>query len=364
MAVVERFSFMKYGMAGLLFLTLLVGGGYLLIPWQAPAGSPGEAPVFVPPPGSTTPTAAAARPSQTPAPTETPAPTPPPTLTLTPTVEPVCGGPPSMTILVSGVASEGYLYGLADAVRVVRVDFQEPSLAVLALPRDLWVRIPGIADHGVREGKLNQAYFYGTEGMGYYDGAGGGSGLLAMTLRDNFGLEVDHTLAVNLYAFRDIVDAMGGVDVYFSEPVYIKRFGEPKLYKKAGTRHLSGKEAEKVVRSRIGIGDLGRIQNQTVVLKAAAAKMLSPASVKHLPAIVKSLIQKTQTDLSPAEIGKLICLAEKLDLQDDLRFQEFPNQLVSGVWIRDHHLGYTAYALTYDPQEMRRFLEDFADEQG
>jgi LCP family protein required for cell wall assembly len=269
-----------------------------------------------------------------------------------------------MSLLISGVASEGYMYGLADAVRVVRVDFQTQSVSILSLPRDMWVRIPGIADHGVREGKLNQAYFYGTQGMGYYDGSGYGSGLLALTLQENFGLQVDHYVAVNLYAFRDIVDAMGGVDVYLPSPVYIKRYGEPKLYKKAGYRHLSGKEAEKVVRARIGIGDFGRIQNQTVVLKAVAAKMLSPANVKHLPTIVKSLIQETQTDLSPSEISKLICLAEKVDPDKDISFQEIPQPLMKGAWIRDDHLGYIAYALTYDPQEIQRFMADFEDGEG
>jgi branched-chain amino acid aminotransferase len=71
-----------------------------------------------------------------------------------------------MNILISGVASDSYLYGLADAIRIARIDFQLKKVTVLALPRDLWVQIPGLEDEGITAGKLNQAYFYGSEGMG------------------------------------------------------------------------------------------------------------------------------------------------------------------------------------------------------
>ena len=75
--------------------------------------------------------------------------------TLTPTIEPVCGGPPSLNILISGVSSNSYLYGLADAIRIARVDFQTKEVFVLALPRDLWVQIPGLESRGIDAGKIN-----------------------------------------------------------------------------------------------------------------------------------------------------------------------------------------------------------------
>lgn len=264
-----------------------------------------------------------------------------------------------MTVIVSGVASEGYLYGLADAVRVVHLDFQRETISVLSLPRDMWVDIPLIADHGIEAGKLNQAYFYGTEGMGYYDGPGDGSGLLAHTLQVNFGLHVDHYLAVNLQAFRQIVDAMGGVDVYFPNPVYTKWFGEPKLFKKAGNRHLTGKEAEKVVRTRIEIGDFGRIQQQTLVLKAVAAKMLTPSGLKRLPALVKTLKNNVQMDLSPAEIRTAICLLEHIDPQEDISFYDIPQDMLRGTRVRDTHLDYMPYVLLYDTEEIKKVIADF-----
>ena len=240
---------LKYGALFGLVVVVIFGAGFAIFSWNVPLGPTLEVstatyqPVEIEPTETPEPSQVTLDSKVTPSPTNTPE----PTLTFTPTIEPMCGGPPQMTILVAGVASEGYLSGLADAIRVVRVDFQTGKVSVVAIPRDLWVDISGAADHGVEKGKLNQAYFYGTEVMDFFDGSGKGPGLLAYTLNAEFGLEIDHYLAVNLHAFRNIVDAIGGVDVYLPEPVYTKWFGEPKLFKKAGSHHLTGKEAEKII---------------------------------------------------------------------------------------------------------------------
>ncbi len=354
-------SAVKGGMIGLLLVTVLMGGGYLYLTWNAPLG-----PTLEPQNQNEN--------SQQ-APPEIPTqemteqgtldpPNPTPGVTPTPTIQPVCGGPPSMTILLSGVASEGYLYGLADAIRVVRLDFQTKTISVLTFPRDMWVDIPGIADHGVTQGKLNQAYFYGTEGMGYFDGSGYGSGLLAKTLQDNFGMQIDHFLAVNLFAFRNIVNTMGGIDVYFAEPVYIKKFEQPKLYLEAGQHHLNGKQAENVVRTRITIGDFGRIRNQTVVIKAVAAKLISPGGIQTIPSIVQQVKSSVLTDLSPAEISQMVCLAEKIDPREDILFYEIPAESLREDRVYDSFLGYRPYVLLYEEQEIRQMVTSFLQGEG
>ena len=346
-------KFLKLATVALALLTICLAGGYLLLTWDSPLGPPLASPTEVNFPELSDPVAAAAAPASTQQPSATPAPSP------TPTIVPVCGGPPALTILLSGVASEGYLYGLADAIRVVRVDFQRQTITVLALPRDLWVDIPGIADHGVRQGKLNQAYFYGTEGMGFYDGSGFGSGLLAETLRADFGIEIDHYLAVNLAAFRRIIDAMGGLEVYFSSPVYIKKFEKPKLYLHAGSHHLTGKQAENVVRSRIEGGDLGRIDQQTVVLKAAAQQMLTPAGLQSLPHLIQLLNNSVLTDLSPAEISQLVCLAGMIDPQAQVSFVSIPADQLREGRVYDPYLDYQPSVLLYDPDALRQLAARF-----
>ena len=352
-----KYSPIKSGIILLVLILLNAGGWYLYLTWEEPFNESLDLP---------TPTEVAVTPSPTAEPTEeTPeleeedTPTVTPEITLTPTIEPVCGAPPSLTVLISGVAAEGYLSGLADSIRIAHFDFQRQQVTLLALPRDLWVDINGTTNPNVTKGKLNQAYFYGTEVMGYYDGPGYGSGLLAQTLQDNFGLRVDRYVAVNLYAFREIVDAIGGITVYFPEDINTKWFGEPKLYLKAGQHHLTGEQAEKVVRTRIVIGDLGRIRNQTLVLKAVAVKMLTVNGVKQIPDLVNRLSFYVKTDFSPSDISMLTCLAAMIDPQEDIVYQSIPEDLLVGAWVLDESQDLQVYALTYDKEIISELLADF-----
>jgi LCP family protein required for cell wall assembly len=304
-------------------LTILLGVGYLVIStWVSPLGPALDLPTSTP--GATQVVQA----TQTLKPGETAT----PSVTPTPTIVPACGGPPTLTILVSGVASEEYSYGLADAIRVARVDFQTQQVTVLALPRELWVEIPGIKDDtGVSHGLLNMAYFYGTEGMQYVDGAGNGSVSLAMTLQNNFGLRVDHYLAVNLNSFREIIDAVGGIDICLNSDFYRGHYGpfeKQKRFLKAGCHHLDGEEAEILVRQRLAINPGTRTQYQTIVLEALAAKMLTPSGLKSLPTLIDRLRSSVRTDLSPSQISKLVCLAGKMDHKEDITFTQIPADML------------------------------------
>src|SRR4030043_502604 len=117
-----------------------------------------------------------------------------------------------LIILVGSIcAIVGLVFGCADVIRIFRVDFTTHKVSILTLERDIWVEIPGISDHyGITHGKLNQAYLFGNPGMGYYDGPGEGPGLLALTLEQNFGLSVDHYLAIDTQTFVKMIDATGG----------------------------------------------------------------------------------------------------------------------------------------------------------
>src|SRR5262249_58371824 len=132
-----------------------------------------------------------------------------------------------------------YSWGLSDVMRIVRVDFVTPRLTVLDIPRDLWVEIPEIADNinGQDHEKLNQAYLYGNPGDGfhYWDDPSAGPGLLARTLDLNFGVKVDHYIAVNMKTFVKMVNAVGGVDITLDQTVYGAE-GAPTF--KAGKHHL------------------------------------------------------------------------------------------------------------------------------
>jgi LCP family protein required for cell wall assembly len=244
------------------------------------------------------------------------------------------------------------------------LDFQTKKVIVVSFPRDLWVDIPGATDPKVTMGKLNQAYFFGTEGMGFYDGPGYGAGLLADTLLKNFGITVDHYLTVNKFAFRNIVDALGGISVYLPQDVYIKHnyMPAPRLYLTAGYRNLNGKQAEEVVRSRVTGGDFGRIANQRQVIKGLANQMLTPSGIKQIPALANQLRAYVVTDFSAADISQMACLATYLDPEQDLIFDNIiPSEVVDdiSVYVWDTFREESVFALVYDLDIITQRLAEF-----
>jgi LCP family protein required for cell wall assembly len=296
-------------------------------------------------------------------PTNVPASTATHTALPSPTAEPLCGGPATMTIMGLGVDNNDntYLYGLADVIRIVRIDFVTPKVTVLSLPRDVWVTIPGISDHNVTHGKLNQAFFYGGPGMGYFDGAGFGPGLMALTLLENFGLRVDHYGAVDMGTFVRIVDAVGGIDVNLPDFVDGRAIDENTVdlgvfY--AGEQHLNGEQALRLARVRKKYNDFKRQDNQNIVLCAFKEKVLSPSVLPQAPEIISAFEDSVLTSLSPAEISQLACLGPMLT-NDNIIFSRLPEGLLEAVWIDSPQIGGSTYALTGDFDEVRKVMADF-----
>jgi LCP family protein required for cell wall assembly len=283
--------------------------------------------------------------------------------------QPVCGGPPVMYLLGIGADNDyaDYLYGLADVIRVARVDFVNTKVTVLTIPRDLWVEFPDIIDKyadKVTHGKLNQAYLYGGPGMGYYDGPGGGPGLLARTLAHNYGLYVDHYGAVNMTAFVKIVDALGGIDLYLEQDwdgTPIDDITEDMGYFTAGQHHMSGEEALRFSRIRKRYSTMARENNQTLVLCAIKDKVLSPSVIGSIPQLINSLIGEIQTDLTPAQISQLTCLLPKLG-KDDLQFVSFPDEFMVSGREFDPNLGNTTFVWNIPKEDIQAFMRDFEND--
>jgi len=279
----------------------------------------------------------------------------------TSTPQPLCGGPSRMNILAIGSDARGdhYLYGLADVIRLVRVDFVNARVGILEIPRDLWVDIPGISDHyGITQGKMNQAYLYGNKGFGYYDGPGEGPGLLARTLNLNLDIQLDHYLAVNMITFRNIVDAVDGIDVYLPNEISVRSKANPKGFAiPPGQHHIDGETALWIARIR-EIHTFGRADNQNIVLCALRKKMLSPAIVPAIPELITTFQRYVQTDLSPEQINQLACLATQMN-SNDVTFASFPIEIFSNVKKFDPQLKDTTSILEADNDVLRDYINRF-----
>lgn len=261
-----------------------------------------------------------------------------------PVGDPVCGDTKIMYLLAAGIDSTDpeYLYGLSDVIRVIRIDFVTPKVTVLTLPRDLEVQIPDLipsVKDEIYNAKLNQAYFYGGPGMGFYEGPGGGPGLLARTIAYNYDLYVDHYIAINMVAFEKIVNAVGGVDITLGEPVDCRPEGAEAIdpnnqlpdYFGVGVNHMDGEKALTFVRCRARYGDIVRSEHQSMVLMAIKDKLTSPSLITSIPKLVSTMLDDVQTDLNMAQIQQLTCLLPQLE-DDQIQFVRFPDEWLVQGW--------------------------------
>jgi len=273
-----------------------------------------------------------------------------------------------MVILGVGTDSRAndYTYGLADVIRVARIDFVTPKVTVLSLSRDIWVEIPWIKDYRsnsfkIDHAKLNQAYFYDTPGMNWSSETSSGSELLARTLDLNFGLRADHYGVVNMLTFVKIVDAVGGIDIYLENDVDgrpIDDKTEDMGYFNAGQQHLNGSQALRLSRIRKKYNDITRGDNQTLVLCALKEKITSTAVIPKIPQIISAFQGAVQTDLSLAQLSQLACLAPQLK-PENLIFTGLPEELLQPSRAFDPYLNNRTFIFDADFEAIGELTAQF-----
>jgi len=182
-------------------------------------------------------------------------------------------GEPENYLVVGIDPREGQASKNTDTIMVARVDPQSDRLALTSFPRDLMVTI---ADTG-EIGMINSAYNRPGEGEGEQN--------LKNTLNQNFGVPIHHFIEVNFESFRRVVDAIGGVSLWFPTPARDVSSG---LYvDQPGCVSLDGQAALGLVRSRKmkvltpdgwetppGESDLTRVQRQQAFIRRALGKAL------------------------------------------------------------------------------------------
>jgi LCP family protein required for cell wall assembly len=269
----------------------------------------------------------------------------------------ICNGPEGvMTVLVIGTDSRsaGYLYGMADSVMVLRVDFQSGEIAFLGVDRGIWVEIPDVEeDNGRTHGKLTQAYFFGTEGMGYYSGPNYGAGLMQETFRQNWGVDIDHFIVINMRTFRDVIDVIGGIKIYNPSPLYSwQQPNQPKLL--IGGYFFSGNDALLYARYRDPKNVYDRVDRQAIVLKGMYESIFSLSTIPKIPKIIGLFKNNVLTDLRLAEISQLACMAAKTD-PDQVVFTKVSTDL---LYIPDWE---SSPWLEKEPGSIAKVMQDFMD---
>lgn len=175
-----------------------------------------------------------------------------------------------------------------DTMMLVRVDAGKKRVSVVSIPRDSKVYISG--NRGVD--KINAAH------------ALGGPDLAVQTVQDAFGIPIDNFMVINFHGVRELVDTLGGIDVYIEKPMhYTDHTAKLFIDFQPGNQHLNGKQAEEFLRFRHDeLGDIGRIRRQQQFVMGVTRRLKDPTVVFRIPELVKVANQYIETDLSPNDM--------------------------------------------------------------
>ncbi|HYI44791.1 MAG TPA: LCP family protein [Actinomycetota bacterium] len=196
----------------------------------------------------------------------------------------------------------------ADTLILAHIDPATDRVTMIQFPRDLYVPI---VDGGTN--KINGALLNGPK-------------QLLQTMRQLTGLKINHYLEVNIAGFRDLVDAIGGVEVCITEPIpFDTQTGIEITEEELGMVHFDGDRALRFVRARavFATGDFERIQNQQKFVAAAIDQVTSTETLFRPGRILKLLDvagKNLETDLPPRQLPSF---AERLRSFDPERYEAY-----------------------------------------
>lgn len=215
----------------------------------------------------------------------------------------------------------------ADTMMIARLA-EDEGIRLISIPRDIYYK----------QRKISSYYrLYGIT-------------KLRSVLEELTGVEFDGHITVDMYAFIDVVNILGGIDVRLDQPLIdptykIRENGEWKtLYFEAGEHHLDGIEALRVARSRHSTDDFDRSYRQQLVIQALYSKMnsLHAGKLQEVYNLFKVLYAYVDTDFSAYDLAQFFLKYHNADLQpkkslstDNILYTTYSNYYLSGLTEED-----------------------------
>ena len=190
--------------------------------------------------------------------------------------------------LLVGMDASG---GNTDTLLLLQYDVKNQKVNVASIARDTRVNVSRSLK------KINAAWALGD-----------GIDSLKAEVSDTFGVPIDYYIKVNIRVFRNLIDAMGGIDFYVPCSMnYDDPLQNLSIHFSKGMQHLNGQQTVEVCRFRQnnnspGYGDEGRMQTQRAVLTTAAKQLLSWKNLTLFNNFVQIVTDNVTTDLSPTDI--------------------------------------------------------------
>ena len=216
-----------------------------------------------------------------------------------------------INVLLLGIGGPNHDGGdLTDTIMLASIDPINHSTVLLSIPRDLWVQIPG---DGVQ--KINAAYYYGKaayQGKSRSVAVRSGLKLLDQTLGPIIGVPIHYHVLINFPAFREAVNAVGGVTVNVPTQLYDPTIawengGNPIIAQK-GRQHFNGAKALLYVKSRETSSDFARAERQRLVMVALKDKVLNAGTFSNpikVSELLNSLGNNVYTDFTLSDLQRL-----------------------------------------------------------
>jgi LCP family protein required for cell wall assembly len=207
---------------------------------------------------------------------------------------------------------------LTDSIMAVSIDPASGRVAMVSIPRDLVVGMNLQSDPSrVWINKINAAYEVPYVSIiccvaSDYQGHDGGGHAAEHVVSKVTGLTFDRYIAVDFVAFRDMVNALGGVDICLSTnlddlsyPNYSN--GYMPIHFKAGCQHLNGEQALEIARSRHAIqaeqsSDFGRARRQQDIMEAIKKKATTINGFSKAPQLLTALQSNITTDMTLSDM--------------------------------------------------------------
>jgi LCP family protein required for cell wall assembly len=206
---------------------------------------------------------------------------------------------------------------LTDSMLLISIKPVSQKAAIISIPRDLVAPIPALPDQGTISARVNLAYAIGVDRQSFpnvrdsWRSPTGGGDLAAATVAEVTGEPVDYWVAVDFKAFRQVVEALGGIDVTIPESLDDPYFpaGETAAYTHihfdAGLQHLNGEQALEYARSRQTTSDFDRSRRQRLLLLAIQLRIDRFSALPQLVGLVSALRKNVRTNLRPVELRQL-----------------------------------------------------------
>lgn len=194
----------------------------------------------------------------------------------------------ALTIMVLGVDTRGDGGDQnADVIILARLDLETEELRSVSIPRDLLVEIPGYGP-----GKINGAY-----GLGIDEDPGNrvaGVAMMRDTIEYNFGVYIDDYVMVDFDGFKEVVDALGGIEITVPERIVdeaypTEDYGTRTFIVEAGRQHMDGETALAYARTRHQDSDDKRRERQMLVIEAMLQRGQDLGSLTRVADLISAL---------------------------------------------------------------------------